>query len=137
MCCKAYLLPATMEMSAMLLQVGFVPIGPTFFREFDDGKITASYEQRDGMLALSFSLMPNITSMGDHARVSTAASALFKVADRIAERFEASLIHDSNVALCRDERGSSQGLLAAYPEIPFRFEALCLGFRTLFSKEGQ
>ena len=120
-------------MTAMLLQVGFVPLGSAWVKEIEAAKVTAAYEQRDGGMILAFSLMPNITSMGDHVRAATAASLAFKVGDRIAERFEVSLIHDSNIALCRDERGGPQGLLAAYPDIPFRFDALCLGFRQLFS----
>lgn len=135
MCCKSFVLPASPEMIAMLLQVGFAPIGNAWYRQIEDAKVTASFEQYKDEQRLVFSLSPNVTSMEGHARVATAASLAFKVADRIAERFDAALIHDSNISLCRDERGGAQGLLAAYPDIPFMFSALCLGFRSIFERE--
>lgn len=135
MCCKSFILPASTEMVAMLLQVGFAPVGNAWFRQVEDAKVTASFEQHEKESRLVFSLSPNITSMEGHVPAATAASLAFKVGNAIAERFEAALIHDSNISLCKEERGGAQGLLAAYPDIPFRFDALCLGFRNVLGGE--
>ena len=130
-----FIAPASEEMIAMLLTVGFVqtPGRPSWLRQIEGGSVTAMFEQRAEDRVLTFSVSPHITSMDGHAAAAQAASLAFKVADRIAEKFDAALIHDSNISYCKEERGGTQGLLAAYPDIPFRFEALCLGFRNLFS----
>ena len=116
-------------MAAMLFQVGFEQKASNYYRQVGDIQIRAFFEKRGTDQTLVFSLTPNIIHMQGHQVVALGASVLFKVADRIAERFESSLIHDSNIGECKEERGGAQGLLAAYPEIPFTHANLCLGFR--------
>ncbi len=135
MCCRLVLTPVPADVIELLGMAGFQPIGVTlqaWKKELEDGLVwVVRYKQ-----ALEFSVQPAIASMNHHERVRVAGAFMFKLADIMAQSCNGMLTHKSNIDMCAAERGGSTSILASYPEMPFRYEKLCLGFRNIFGKEA-
>ena len=133
MCCRVSIKPPPFDALELLLLAGFSPTADrldSLFLGFPDGDVEAHWNGE----ALVLNLNPSISLMSEHAKAPMAAGAMFKIGARLAEEANGELWHLSNVGPCQVERGNSAALVASYPDAPFRFEALCLGFRTLFGE---
>lgn len=82
--------------------------------------------------ALALSLQPAISSIEHHAQRRQSGGCMFEMAWRYAEKVQGVVEHLSNVGPCAAARGASQAIIAVAPDMPLRFEALCVGWKAVF-----
>ncbi len=88
-----------------------------------------------GVDHLSLKLEPSIGdhSIEAHKLNAPLAAIMYKICMTIAEQTNGMIIQSAIMEPCKQEledRRRSRKILAYYPDNPFRFENLCLGFRT-------
>lgn len=85
--------------------------------------------------SLLISLSPVISRMEDHAAHRTSAAIMFEIGWRYVEKVHGEMEQQSTVGECLTER-PSMITIARYPDMPLRWEQVCLGFRSVFIGEG-
>ncbi len=131
MCCRIVVSPIPYDVLDYLILGGFQPVGSRLMawkKDLPDGLVWVTRD-RD---SLEFSIQPAISSMDHHSRVREAGAAMFKIADILAQAANGVITHRSNIDLCASERGSTTAIVASYPDVAFRHDRLCLGFRATF-----
>ncbi len=98
-------------------------------RELDNSTwVTATFDSDRIIL----NVHPPVGSVADHSRQRLAAALMFKVSAFLAEDAGGQIVQEASVGHCLVERGKSSILVADYPDLPLRFEAVCPGFRDVF-----
>lgn len=94
----------------------------------------AAYATREGLL---LSISPPVSSLAGHANKRIAASVMYEIAARYAEKVDGTIQQEGiNVAACQLEgQGGAARVLAAYPESRLDFRQLCVGWRSVFLGE--
>ena len=140
MCCKTFVKPIPAEPTLTLIMriAGFAGSRPSWQRKHEEGSIAATIEEGGMMLRL----IPTISAHSDEEHEANAgrAAILFKLAMTLAESCEGVIHQRSLVSQCLVEARETGRLvdsmtieLAAYPERPLVFEALCAGFRRVLA----
>ena len=114
-----------------MLRIGlFVPDTTAYWRRtLEDGLMVTAYAADD---ALILSLSPSVASWDGHAEKRVAASCMFEMATRYAEKVNGTIIQAGiTVPLCQTE-GTHTRTLAVYPETRFDYKMLCPGWRAAF-----
>ena len=97
-------------------------------RTLADHSIVYVTEMRDPD-CLEVHISPNVATYEHHAQRRVAASVMFEIAAKMAEKGNCTILHLANVAGCKDD---TEPLLADYPLLPFQWERLCRGFKETF-----
>lgn len=85
----------------------------------------------------TLALSPTVSSMDGHEHKREAASVMFEIAARYAEKVNGVIRQTSiNVSECMTENMGSR-TLAVYPSTRFDFKMLCAGFRKAFMGETE
>ena len=122
---------------------GFLPVldlplsGPRMkfqrFFEPEGSWIQVHYEEA----TLALSLQPAISSMEHHAQRRQSGGCMFEMAWRYAEKVNGIVEHMNNIGPCAAARGSSSAIVAIAPDMPLRFDALCVGWQAVFLAGGE
>ena len=85
---------------------------------------------------LIFSLKPTIASHSQelHDVNGVRAAILFETVRALAEKSDGTILQLSLVGKCAVEAGGNQLTLAVYPDKPFLFSHMCLGFRQTLNR---
>lgn len=135
MCCSVTVTPSVPETLQTYLGLGqFTQQRPPYtghiwVRTVRDTAIHVYVDTKADLIRLS--LFPAIGSYIQHVGKREVMSVLLEVAARYAEKVNGTVVQVNTVDECRGG-GEGRRLLAAYPEMPMRWEALCPGFRELF-----
>ena len=129
MCCKTSLNAAPPTFEAQLAIGLFIPAGlNTWIRKLDDdAKIIVEHDKTKGIIEIH--IFPTITAPAHHASRRIAASVMFEIAAKIAEKGNCDIYHHANIAGCYREGNHP---LASYPYHPFEWTNLCPGFVAVF-----
>lgn len=133
MCCRTRCVPYDPQITEAILRVGqFEGDNRSgWYRRVPEEEASVLVHcNEDGVI---FSLAPAVSSMGGHEHKRIAASIMYEMAARYAEKVNGIVTQEGiNVTECRHE-GLSVRTLAVYPESRLAFELLCQGFRSVFT----
>ena len=135
MCCRTLVQPVLPDVASAILAVGlFVPSpGAHHWRREipEEGTFVTAQFDADGF---SLGLSPSIASLEGHFGKRIAASIMYEIACKYAEKVDGVITQTSiNVPSCL-AFGSTR-TLASYPSRHFDFAALCPGFQAVFLGE--
>lgn len=132
LCCRVTVVPAPpADLLESLLKIGLFRLaGGQWVRYLPDTESVAiKHNIAAGTIEMSIS--PTVGRYEQHAERRVAASVMFEMAAKIAERVEGEIWHIANVIGCRRSDGMTSPL-AVYPDHPLLYENLCPGFREVF-----
>lgn len=134
-CCKTKVLPLDKAVAAAVLATGMFVLGEHGVWERrieEEGTTITSYMTEDSLI---FALTPPVASMEGHEHKRLAASCMYEMACRYAQKVNGRIEQFAiNVYPCLTE-GTTR-VLANYPETRFDYSQLCPGFQTAFSGEA-
>ena len=78
------------------------------------------------------SLLPTVGSWNAHADKRIAASVMFEIASKYAEKVNGGIWQCSNVMECRNNGRNDRCLIASYPERHLEWKNVCPGFQAVF-----
>jgi hypothetical protein len=133
-CCRTTIEPLMLPVAEAALEIGqFVRAGSIWRRWVEEEQTAVEVRLEPDRLAISLS--PAVTHLDGHAGKRVAASIMYEIAAKYAERAGGIIFQSGiNVTECRME-GSGTRLIAAYPDLRLDFGSLCPGFRAVFLGE--
>lgn len=135
MCCHCAVRPYDPLIAEAILRLGMfeqVPSTSLWTRHIWDENTAVSAHQEGDALVLT--LAPVVASFEGHAHKRIAASVMYEIACRYAQKVNGTITQEAiNVAECRLEGPTRT--LAVYPETRFDYSMLCAGFREAFRIE--
>lgn len=131
MCCRVQVKPLDKLLAETMLRIGMFTernrsLGGGFERKLEDGLVIAEYTEDSLVIRLS----PSISSMSQHIGRRVSASVMFEIGWKYASKVDGELWQLANVEECKQEHGINA--LIAQSLHPFRWEDICLGFRSVF-----
>lgn len=134
MCCRVNVYPLDKEVAQALLAIGlFVPDSDNqvYKRALTDEETAVMASFRSSYLNLS--IEPAITVGDHHDPKRLAAGVMFEIAARYAQKVNGQVYQRAQISECREPERVDPGgrgvLVASYPEMPLRYEALCHGWQ--------
>ena len=137
MCCQVRVRPVNKAIAAEVLEVGQFSPEP---KEPEWPWVRAIPEEGTMVLArvdsgsLMLTLRPGVHTHADHATRRLAASVMFEIAWRYAEKVNGEVWQVANIQKCREERGETV-MIARFPLQPFKWDDVCPGFQAVILGE--
>jgi hypothetical protein len=137
MCCRVEVQPIGPRSVEILGMIGFKQETDSTWVYYLDGDISWVTARTDPPYRVILNVYPPVGSIGDHTVQRLGAAIMFKVAHFLAEDSKGEILQQASVSQCLVESGSSSRMIGTYPSQPIRFEAICVGFREVFTQGGQ
>lgn len=131
MCCKSHVEPLDRTLAETILAVAlFQGEGlNTWVRSIPEENCRVMATMQGGQLEVFLS--PAVSQYHQHAEKRIAASVMFEVLSKYAEKVDGVITQKANVQGCT-EGGMASHVIASYPSQPIMWEKVCPGFREVF-----